>query len=99
MQFGAMKSLSLFGLVALSALPSVLGDDTVQTVQAVQTPQQIYNYFKTALSPGSGVFLATDGNFSQEVTPRWNAYGAPTYVVGIKPALETDVEIAVSLFL
>ncbi|ESZ93591.1 FAD binding domain protein [Sclerotinia borealis F-4128] len=86
MQFGAMKSLKLLGLAALSALPTVLGD---------RTPEEIYNFFKTALSPGSGVFYATDGNFSQEVTPRWNAYGAPTYVIGIKPALETDVQIAV----
>ena len=48
--------------------------------------------FRELLSQGSGIYLASDENWENETTQRWNLWNAPTYVVSVKPALVEDVQ-------
>ncbi|EUC44408.1 hypothetical protein COCMIDRAFT_98329 [Bipolaris oryzae ATCC 44560] len=55
------------------------------------TPGQIQNYLKTQLSPSSEVVLSSSQAYTTEIKQRWNAYDAPSFVVGVKPATANDV--------
>lgn len=57
------------------------------------SPIEIYNYLDQNLSQGSDVFLASaGGGNSTQITPRWNVWNPPTYVVYAKPDFDTDVQ-------
>ena len=43
------------------------------------------------LSPGTKVFLRTDPGFANE-TARYTIHDPPTYIVAVRPALESDVQ-------
>ena len=60
------------------------------------TGPAIAAHFRQVLSPKTGVYLPSDPAYASETTQRWNAYGAPSYVVSVKPALDTDVQKIVS---
>ncbi|KFA74441.1 hypothetical protein S40288_08910 [Stachybotrys chartarum IBT 40288] len=62
------------------------------TVAASPSAKKIYNHFKKELSLGSEVYLLGNGNYSADLIQRWNTLHAPTYVVAVKPALESDVQ-------
>lgn len=59
--------------------------------------QQIARSLRQRLSSGSEVYVLSQGNYTAEITQRWNAFEPPTYVIAVKPRLETDVrEVASS---
>ncbi|EMR67042.1 putative fad binding domain containing protein [Eutypa lata UCREL1] len=77
------------GLVFVSVILSV------QLTAALPRPSpiEIYNYLDQNLSQGSDAFLASaGGGNSTQITPRWNVWNPPTYVVYAKPAFDTDVQ-------
>lgn len=74
-------------LAGLASLPCALA----------LTGQQIAAGLKPSLSSGSAVYLASDSQYAKEVTPRWDVYDPPTYVVAVKPAIVEDVQAVVSL--
>jgi len=78
----AMHSLQFLGCALLLALTPVY---------AVSGPA-IATHFRRVLSPKTGVYLPSHPNYASETTQRWNAFGAPSYVVSVKPALDTDVQ-------
>jgi hypothetical protein len=59
--------------------------------EALNGPQIAYD-LQSILSPGSGIYLPTDANWTTETTQRFNTWSAPTYVVSVKPALKEDVQ-------
>ena len=61
------------------------------------TGKQIAAYFETHLSGLSQVYLPGSTNYTQDVTPRWDLYRTPSYVVAVKPASVSDVRIVVSI--
>ena len=77
-----------------SAISIIL--NLLYSVQAL-TGQDIADHFTSVLSVGSGVYLPAVNNLTEEITPRWNAYNPPTYVVFVKPVLTSDVQKIVSL--
>ena len=56
------------------------------------TGLQIAHDLKSSLSPASTVYFPANNVSVQDITPRWNAYNPPTYLVSVKPALKTDVQ-------
>jgi hypothetical protein len=46
----------------------------------------------SGLSSGTETFLASDPDFANETTQRWTTHDAPTYIVAVKPAVESDVQ-------
>lgn len=56
----------------------------------------VASHFQKVLSPGAGVFLPSDSNYTTETIQRWDSFSAPNYVVSVKPALDTDVQQIVS---
>lgn len=70
-------------LLSAVSLASTIPSATIQT------------YLKDHLSSGSEVFLPSESAYATELTERWNAYDAPTYIVGVKPATVEDVSIIV----
>ena len=77
---------ALFGHFVLCALPMTL----------CLTGREIASHFIQTLSSGSQVYLPTDADYSNETIQRWNVFNPPTYIVSVKPALETDVQEVVS---
>ncbi|RYP89867.1 hypothetical protein DL770_004019 [Monosporascus sp. CRB-9-2] len=61
-------------------------------VWAQMSPQTIYDDLRAILSSGSEVVLKEDPTYTRDFTPRYNTAGEPSYVVGVKPALVTDVQ-------
>ena len=61
------------------------------------TGPQIASHFEQVLSAGSQVHLLAEANYSSSFVQRWDLYNSPTYVVSVKPALESDVQEVVSL--
>lgn len=57
---------------------------------------QIVSDFQSQLSSGSEVILTSDPTYAQNFTQRFEASNSPTYIVGVKPALVTDVQQVVS---
>ncbi|PVH93921.1 FAD-binding domain-containing protein [Periconia macrospinosa] len=53
---------------------------------------EIADYFHQNLSPGSSVHVTSDPASASAITPRWNLWSSPTYVVAVKPALNSDVQ-------
>lgn len=86
--FDAMKLQPLLGCALIPFIPITLA----------LTGPDIAAYLEKILSPGTDFYLPTDSNYTAETTQRWNAYGAPTYVVSVKPALEGDVQKIVRSF-
>ena len=82
-----MASQLLCGLALLTAIPSIY----------CQSGPEIATHFKRVLSAGAGVYLPSDVNYTLETTQRWNAFSAPSYIVSVKPATDTDVSKIVSL--
>nr|QPI71215.1 FAD-linked oxidoreductase [Ovatospora brasiliensis] len=67
------------------------------TAVANPSAQQIARSLRQRLSSGSEVYVLSQGNYTAEITQRWNAFEPPTYVIAVKPRLETDVrEVASS---
>ncbi|KAF1923394.1 FAD binding domain-containing protein [Didymella exigua CBS 183.55] len=73
----------VFGLLHIVGLTSAV------------TQADIQSYLKDHLSSNSEVLLPSDPSYETELTERWNAYKAPTYVVGVKPATVEDVSIII----
>lgn len=61
------------------------------------TGQQIVDGLSPSLSSGSAVYLASDPAYAKQITPRWDVYDPPTYVVAVKPAVVEDVQAVVRL--
>ncbi|KAF1359685.1 FAD-binding domain-containing protein [Lizonia empirigonia] len=70
-------------LLSAVSLASTISSATIQA------------YLKDHLSSSSEVFVTGESAFTTELTERWNAYDAPTYVVGVKPATAEDVSIII----
>jgi len=78
-------------------LPSlVFGLLSVVGLTSAVTPVSIQSYLRNHLSSKSEVFLSSSQSYQTELTERWNAYQAPSYVVGVKPATAQDVSTIVS---
>jgi hypothetical protein len=60
------------------------------------TGQQIAQDLQASLSTGSGIYLSSNPEYNIKITPRWDVYDPPTYVVAVKPALVGDVQKVVS---
>ena len=81
-----MPLLRLLSFAILAALTAASNHLTINVFQLRQL-----------LSPGTGIFLASDSNYTSETIQRWDAFSEPQYTVSVKPALETDVQKLVSL--
>jgi hypothetical protein len=79
----AMPSLRLWSLALLSAVSTAFNNTTGSQTAA---------HFREVLSPGTGVFLPSDSNYTTETIQRWDTFSEPSYVVSVKPALDTDVQ-------
>lgn len=75
----------------------VLGALHLASLASALASGDIQNYLKTELSSSSEVLLSSDQSYDTEIKERWNAYDAPTFVVGVKPATVEDVATIVSL--
>ncbi|KAH6639126.1 hypothetical protein C7974DRAFT_449046 [Boeremia exigua] len=73
----------IFGLLCIVRLSSAV------------TQADIQSYLKNHLSSGSEVLLPSDPSYSTELRERWNAFRAPTYVVGVKPTTAEDISIII----
>ncbi|KAI9725824.1 MAG: hypothetical protein M1828_002453 [Chrysothrix sp. TS-e1954] len=61
------------------------------------TGNHIAEYFEAHLSPHSGVYLPGSKNYTDAVTPRWDLYRTPSYVIAVKPASKSDVQTIVNV--
>lgn len=74
--------------------------------------KSVLQYSKNNWSPNTKISFpndpnATNGSYStgvfptgisvNDITPRWNAYSAPSYIASIRPGSEADVQKVVSL--
>ncbi|KAL1877493.1 hypothetical protein Daus18300_002480 [Diaporthe australafricana] len=59
-------------------------------VRAIDT-DEIVTYFEQNLSAGSEVYVPAEGNWTTDVTQRWNGLYEPNYLIAVKPAEETDI--------
>ncbi|CAE7205748.1 hypothetical protein P3342_011551 [Pyrenophora teres f. teres] len=73
----------------------VFGLLSVVGMTSAVTPGNIQSYLQSHLSSKSEVFLSSSQSYQTELTERWNAYQAPSYVVGVKPATAQDVSTIV----
>ena len=78
----------------LSKISTVL---LVATSVFAETGPEIAAYLRKHLSKTSEIFLPSESNYTLETTQRWNAFSAPTYVVSVKPATDSDVQKIVRL--
>ncbi|KAK8036947.1 FAD-dependent oxidase [Apiospora marii] len=69
-----------WGLVAFAPSALVLAE-----------PQTVYDALKAVLSPSSEIMLTSDDAYQKDFAPRYNLAEAPTYIVGVKPAVAEDV--------
>ena len=79
-----MAASLVFGLLYVAGLTSAVA------------PVNIQSYLKSHLSSKSDVFLSGSQSYKTELTERWNAYLAPSYIVHVKPATAQDVSTVVS---
>ncbi|RYP57382.1 hypothetical protein DL769_009519 [Monosporascus sp. CRB-8-3] len=82
----------LFLLAALTFLEAI-----ICVAWAHTSPQTIYDDLRAILSSESEVVLTQDPTYTRDFTPRYNTAGEPSYIVGVKPALVTDVQRVVQL--
>ena len=66
------------------------------TSHAAKTGSEIAAHFARVLSPQTGIFLPNESDYTSETIQRWDSFSAPTYLVSVKPALDTDVQTIVS---
>ncbi|PQE24169.1 6-hydroxy-D-nicotine oxidase protein [Rutstroemia sp. NJR-2017a BVV2] len=62
------------------------------------TAQRIAHDLRASLSPQSSVFLPSNGSSlenTEGVTPRWDVYAPPSYVLAVKPFVIEDVQTIV----
>ena len=69
----------------------------IGVASAMSSADEIADYFRHCLSPGSSVYITSDPAAANATTPRWDLWSAPTYIVAVKPALRGDVQKVVSL--
>ncbi|KAK8079487.1 FAD-dependent oxidase [Apiospora hydei] len=74
-----------WGLVAFA--PSAL---------ALTDPQTVYDALSAILLPSSELVLVPDNAYQKDFTPRYNLAEAPSYIVGVRPAVAEDVKKAVT---
>lgn len=77
--FASMAGHLILRLLYLAGLVSAL------------TPGDIQSYLKSQLSADSEVLVSSDQSYNTTIKQRWNAYDAPSFVVGVKPATAQDV--------
>ncbi len=81
----------LFLTVSLGVL-----DSSKCVIWTQANPQSVEDDLKALLSSNSEVVLRSNPTYTEDFTPRYNTAGEPTYIVGVKPALVTDVQKVVS---
>ncbi|KAK7957011.1 FAD-binding domain-containing protein [Apiospora aurea] len=58
---------------------------------ALTDPQTVYDALSAILLPSSELVLVSDNAYQRDFTPRYNLAEAPTYLVGVRPAVAEDV--------
>lgn len=61
------------------------------------TGQHIAEDLRSQLSTASEIISPSEASYATDFTPRYNIAASPTYIVAVKPALVTDVQITVRL--
>ncbi|KAK9778161.1 putative FAD-binding PCMH-type domain-containing protein [Seiridium cardinale] len=69
----------------------------VQRVLALAHTPNITKIFGPSLSADAGMYLASDANYSAQVSQRWSIHAAPSYIGTIKPATIEDVQNIVKI--
>nr|UOS85803.1 FAD-linked oxidoreductase [Hypoxylon rubiginosum] len=67
------------------------------TTAAAAVVPDVNELFGPYLSPGASIYLASDANYTAEVTQRWSDFAAPSYIATIKPAIVDDVQNIVKI--
>ncbi|TGO20463.1 hypothetical protein BPAE_0294g00090 [Botrytis paeoniae] len=75
----------------------LLGITCVIRNAVAMTALQVAEGLQASLSSGSSIFLSSNVQYSEQITPRWDVYEPPTYQVAVKPALIEDVKAIVSI--
>lgn len=64
----------------------------LQAVLAIASPALMVQDIKSLLSSGSEVILTSDPNYAVDFQARFETSAPPSYIIGVKPALISDVQ-------